>query len=236
MDIINVRFESSIQRAGLVKSFRFLPENSLDFQPGQFARIIFDRDNLGNRELNKYLSFSCPPGKDYLEFTKKLSGSLFSQKLENLKKGDEISIQAPLGSCVFKSEYKKIAFLIGGIGITPVISILGYIAGKKLKTDAVLFYSNKDDSEIAFQSQLNSLEKKHKNIRVIYTVTGSKPKKESILPGRINRDIVLSRLKDAGERIFFIFGPPKMVEAMNRLCNDIGCSKDKIKREGFIGY
>lgn len=236
MDIISVRLDSSIQRVGLVKSFRFLPEKNLYFQPGQFARIIFDRDNLDNRELNKYLSFSCPPSQGYFEFTKKLSGSLFSQKLKSLEKGDEILIQAPFGKCVFKNEYKKIAFLIGGIGITPVISILSYIANNKLKTDIVLFYSNKDALEIAFRSELDSLEKKHKNIRLFYTVTEAEPEDESILRGRINRDMVLSSLKDVKERIFFIFGPPAFVSAMAQLCKDIGVNKENIKTEMFVGY
>lgn len=235
-NLIPIYLIESKNRLGMIKSFRFQPKQSFIFQPGQFAKIIFDKDSLINKDFNKYLSFSSPPGQGYLEFTKKISDSLFSQKLCNLKKGDEVFIQAPLGNCIFQKKYQKIAFLVGGIGITPVMSILGYIAEKKYDTEVILFYSNQSNSGIAFRKELDSLQEKQKNIKVVYMVTDSKSEDESILQGRINSDIVLERLSDIKERIFFIFGPPKMVLAMSQLCKDIGCSKDNIKQEGFIGY
>ena len=82
--------------------------------------------------MNKYLSFSSSPTNDYIEVTKRLSDSVFSQKLKALKPSDEVLLKGPSGNCVLKEEYKKIGFLIGGIGITPVISMIEYIVDKKL--------------------------------------------------------------------------------------------------------
>jgi ferredoxin-NADP reductase len=36
--------------------------------------------------------------------------------------------------------------------------------------------------------------------------------------------------------MFFIFGPPRMVEAMNQLCLGLGCDKNNVKVENFAGY
>ncbi len=235
-DVIELEFNQKIDRTDLIKSFRFYPKKALSFQPGQFARILFNQNNLSDQELNKYLSFSSSPDKPYLEFTKKISQSFFSQKLDSLAKGDSVFIQAPLGNCVFRKEYKKIAFLIGGIGITPVISILSYIGEKGLDSQAVLFYSNKDENQIAFRKELNRWQKDYPNIRVIYAVTSPLLKNKNFFQGRINQEMVARELKDFRERVFFIFGPPKMVEAMSRLCDEIGCSKEKIKKENFVGY
>jgi len=210
-----------------------MPEKRVNFLPGQFLEVIFD---LQNKDLNKYLSFSSSPFKEYIEFTKRLSSSLFSEKLKGLQVNDEVLLKAALGSCVFKEEYKKIAFLVGGIGITPVISILDYIAEKGLKTDASLFYSNRTDEDIAFRKELDLLQSQNNNIKVFYLVTECQPRDKKCFFGRIDKDFLTSQAQDYKERVFFIFGPPKMVEAMQGICLDIGCKKENIKTENFIGY
>lgn len=233
---MKMRFTERIKRTWAVESFRFLPEEKIAFIPGQFLQVIFDEQNPDNKELNKYLSFSSAPGKDYIEVTKRLSESFFSQGLRSLKAGDEVYIRAPFGNCVFKDEYQKIAFLIGGIGITPVISILEYIVGKKLSTDAVLLYSNRTEADIAFRQELDYWQKSNKNIKISYTITECQPKDSSCEFGRIDKNLVWEKIKDYKERIFFIFGPPKMVEAMQALCIEIGCDRGNIKTENFVGY
>jgi len=143
MEYIKAEFVERIKRSEDVESFRFFPQERINFLPGQFLRLIFDRENKRDFSLNKYLSFSSAPGKDYIEVTKKMSSSLFSKSLIDLKQGDEVLINGPLGNCIFKPEYKKTAFFAGGVGITPAISILEYIYENRLSTDAVLIYSNR---------------------------------------------------------------------------------------------
>ncbi|MDD5006293.1 MAG: FAD-dependent oxidoreductase [Candidatus Omnitrophica bacterium] len=225
-----------IKRTAGIESFRFLPEEKIQFTAGQFLQIIFDETNVSNQELNKYLSFSSSPTKDYIEVTKRLSASQFSQRLKNLEEGDEILFKAPLGSCVFKDEYKKIGFLIGGIGITPVISIIEYIMDKKLDTDVTLLYSNKTEEDIAFRKELDLWASANSNIKVFYTVTECEPKDKRCIFGQINKDLLTEKFKALDERIFFIFGPPKMVEAMKNLCLEAGFNKENVKTENFIGY
>lgn len=236
MEILKARLIERIKRTQTIESFRFSPKEKIEFIPGQFLQIIFDTDNQDNRELNKYLSFSCPPTKEYIEVTKRLSDSSFSQSLKSLKINDEILLKAPLGNCIFKESYQKIGFLIGGIGITPVISILEYIVDKNLNTDVILLYSNRTEQDIAFKKELDSWQDMNKNIKVFYTVSESPPKDSSCIFGRIDKDLLIAKTKDYRERIFFIFGPPKMVEAMNALCLGAGCNKENIKTENFIGY
>lgn len=232
----HIRFIEKIKRTDSVQSFRFLPQERIDFIAGQFLQVIFDEQNRDNKELNKYLSFSSSPTKEYVEVTKRLSNSNFSQRLNNLKIGDEPLLKAPLGNCVFNPEYEKIGFLIGGIGITPVISIIGYIVDEKLNTDAILLYSNRTEEDIAFKGELNHWRSVNYNIKVIYTVTDCPPKDSRCIFGRINKELISQNAPDFRERIFFIFGPPRMVETMKVLCLELGCSQEKIKTESFIGY
>jgi ferredoxin-NADP reductase len=236
MRIIKTNFLERVKLTETVESFRFQPDEPVSFVPGQFSRIMFDPVNQDNKDLNKYLSFSASPSKGYLEFTKRLSLSDFSRRLQDLKPGQEVSLSAPLGNCVLKPEYKKIAFVIGGIGITPVMSMLEYMNENKAGVDAALFYSNRLEEDIAFKSRIDFLVKNLSGLKVVYNVTGCQPKSADCFFGMINKDFLSSQLSDWDQREVFIFGPPKMVEAMKAVCLEAGCSRDNLKTEGFVGY
>lgn len=236
MKEVIARFTGKIDRTPSAASFRFTLSEKVNFLPGQFLQIIFDKASRGNSQLNKNLSISSSPTKDYIEVTKRISDSAFSGKLLGLKPDEEIPIKIPMGNCVFLDEYKKIGFLIGGIGITPVISIIEYIIEKKLDADIQLFYSNRTDNDIAFKSELDSWQSVNKNIKIYYTVTDCEPVDKSCLHGLINKDLLTPRVCDIGGRILYIYGPPKMVEAMQALSLEIGCSPDNLRLERFIGY
>lgn len=235
-ELLKARLTQRVIRTPTIESFRFIPQKKIDFIPGQFLQVIFDEANPGNKELNKYLSFSSLPGRQYLEVTKRLTNSAFSQKLRGLKAGDAVLFKAPLGNCVFDSQYQKIGFLIGGIGITPVISIIGQIMERKINTDVVLFYSNRNEEEIAFKKELDYWQDTGNNLRIVYTVSETPPQDKGCVFGTINKDLILNNTADFKQRVFFIFGPPKMVEAMAGLCLELGIAADNIKTEGFIGY
>lgn len=236
MGLLEARLIAKIRRTDIVESFRFLPENKIGFIAGQFLQLIFDTVNSENKDLNKFLSFSCSPTKEYIEVTKRLSESDFSENLKKLEINDRVFLKAPLGSCIFKDSYKKIGFLIGGIGITPVISIIEYIMDKRLDTDVTLLYSNRTEEDIAFRKELDYWQSINKNIKVFYTITECQPKDNTCIFGRIDKNLLLDKVKDYPERIFFIFGPPKMTEAMNKLCLEAGCNKENIRLENFVGY
>ncbi len=236
MNIFLAELSEKIKRTPSIESFRFKIKERIDFLPGQFVRVIFDGDDLANKELNKYLSFSSSPAKAYIEVTKRLSESAFSAKLKALQKGESVLMQGPMGNCIYKQEYKKIGFLIGGIGITPVISILEYILEKKLDTDIILVYSSRNNAEIAFRSELSAWHNENSNLQILYTVTDSVPDNRTFMQGQINKGLLGQRFKNLSERKFFIYGPPVMVQAMKELCIEFGCDKNKIIAENFLGY
>ena len=236
MNDIRVALIEKINRTKTVTSFRFRPEQRIDFCPGQFLQVIFDEQNRNNRNLNKYLSFSSAPGKEYIEVTKRISDSEFSHRLTDLKSGSTVLLKAPMGNCIFMDEYTKIGFLIGGIGITPVISILEYIIDKGLATDVCLLYSNRTEDDIAFKQEIDTWSKNNNNIKVIYTISLGEVKDKRYFLGRIDKQLFISHVTDWDQRLFFIFGPPNMVTAMKNLCFEVGCLKEMVKTENFIGY
>jgi len=236
MSELKLRLTEKIERTATVESFRFKSDKKIDFSPGQFLQVLFDESEKSNPELNKYLSISSSPTREYIEVTKRISDSEFSRRLLGLRVDEEVSFRIPLGNCVFEEKYKKLAFLIGGIGITPVISIIEYIFEKKLDTDVYLCYSNKRDSDIAFRRELDYWQSLNKNIKIRYTVTDCPSQDKSCIYGFIDKELLAGEIPDIKERVVFIFGPALMVDKMFKLSLELGGKKDNIKTERFIGY
>ena len=222
-----------INRTYNVRSFRFTRPPSLNYLPGQFFFITL-KDN--EQKLRKHFSFSSSPSEqNYIEFTKKLSDSEFSSKLKRLTKNEWAKIDAPYGKFTFIGEHKKIALLAGGIGITPFRSIIKYCTDKKFKTKISLIYGNRSEEDIVFKREFEDLEKQNKNLKISFIIN-EKNRNWKGLTGFINEEIIRKEISDYKENVFYVCGPPKMVESLIVVINKLGISKNNIRIEYFTGY
>ncbi|NQU94643.1 MAG: FAD-dependent oxidoreductase [Candidatus Omnitrophica bacterium] len=225
-----------IERTNTVKSFRFGEKPGEGFKPGQFFTLTI---KVGNEDKAKHFSFSNSPTETgYIEFTKRITESEFSKALDKLKTGDIAKIKMPLGKFTFEGECEKIAFLSGGIGITPIRSMCKFVIDKKLKTDIVLLYSNRTEDNIIFEKDFEDMAGRG-NLRVVHTLTSPDIDKK-IWKGRtgyITDAMIKEEIPDYKERIFYICGPPNMVGAMVSVLKDkLALGNDKIRIENFAGY
>jgi len=227
------RIKEIIQRSYNVKSFRLELSDILDFKAGQFLEVSLGTDP----QLKRYLSISSSPTeKCYLEFTKKISESDFSKTLNSLKAGDKVTVRYPFGKFVLDESSKKIAFLSGGIGITPIRSICKYIVDKNLGTDVVLIYSNRTVRDIIFKEDLEAMEENYPQLRIAHVLCETEPGFKCTV-GLIDKRIVKNEIPDYRERKFYLCGPPQMVEAMHEiLTGGLQLSEGNIVRENFQGY
>jgi len=237
MFIFETKFIDIIERTPNVKSFRFEVKDDISFKPGQFFLVTI---KINGNEATKPFSFSSSPTeRGYIEFTKRITDSKYSKTLNNVKVGDWVKVKMPLGSFTFTGEYPKIAFLSGGVGITPIRSIIKFIVDKKLETDTVLIYGNSREEDIIFKNDLDKMQKEYKNVKVCYTLTSPEVQRHSWCGkiGFITSEMAKEEIPDYEERVFYLCGPPKMVECLfNMLKNELKINEDKIKFENFAGY
>jgi ferredoxin-NADP reductase len=171
-----------------------------------------------------------------LEFTKKLTESDFSKKLDNLKAADQVTIQYPFGKFVLDEASLKIAFLSGGIGITPIRSICKYVVDKNLGTDIVLVYANRSVRDVVFKEDFDVMMRSYPALRVAHVLCETEPGFKCTV-GRINREVIINEIPDYQERKFYLCGPPQMVEAMSKiLTQELGLAHAMIITENFQGY
>lgn len=225
-----------IQRTHNVLSVRLKDDSEVGFKAGQHLFVTLKK---GSQELSKVLSISSSPTeKGYFEFTKKLSDSEFSKALRELKIGDWAKLKLPFGKFTFEGEYKKIAFLSGGIGITPIRSICKFATDTKIDAEITLFYSNHRSEDMVFKDDFDQMQLQNKKLRVIHTLTCPDPMSEwQGLRGYINEGLIKAQMADFNERVFYLCGPPKMVEVMAQLLKERMCiAPQKIITENFSGY
>ena len=232
---VELKIKEIIQRTHNVKSVRLETKEKADFKAGQYMIVTVKSDG---KDLTRYLSISNSPTEDgYIEFTKKLTNSDFSRTLNQIEVGDLAKVRYPFGKFTFDGEYEKIAFLSGGIGITPIRSITKYVVDKKLGTDMVLIYGNQCIDDVVFRDDFDLMQKESPNFKVIHVLNDDTKCDIPVKIGFITKEIVIEDLLDYAERKFFICGPPAMVDAMKRiLLEGLGLSKECIIEESFKGY
>ncbi|MCW4010137.1 MAG: FAD-dependent oxidoreductase [Candidatus Bathyarchaeota archaeon] len=225
--------EEVVPRVRDVSSFRFPRPAELSYKPGQYMLVTI---KSGEKELMHPFSISSSPTeKAHIEFTKKFTPNEYSLALRTLKPGAWARIDAPYGQFTFEGEHKKIALLTGGIGITPFRSIIKNATDLQLNTDIALFYGCRTPSDIAFQDELEQMQKQNRNLKLVFIV--NEPDSDWKGPvGNITADLLTKMLPDYKERMFYACGPPGMVAAMTNLTKALGLPETQLKLENFAGY
>ncbi|MBI2431121.1 MAG: FAD-dependent oxidoreductase [Candidatus Levybacteria bacterium] len=214
-------------------AFYFSREKSdFDFIAGQYIRIT-----LPVEPSHLFSIASSPLEKGYIRIITRITGSPFKNALLTLTPNSEVKIFGPIGRFTLQDEEKEYVFLAGGIGITPFVSIIEYAAAKNLTVPITLFTSFSTVEETIFHKEFLEIAKAHPNIKIIHTITQLE---SAVLwngeKGRISPELIKKYVSDPLLPLYYIAGPPKMVEAMERIVKAMSVSNDKIKKENFIGY
>ena len=236
--MVNImKFEANlikiIERTHDVKSFRFSRPSSFEYKAGQFMFVTIQGEN---GELKKHFTISSSPTEtDFIEFTKKLTGSPYSTSLNALKVNDKAKIEAPYGRFTLDEKFKEIAMLSGGIGITPLRSICKYVSDLHLENNIILLYGNNTVEDIVFKEELNQLQEENSNLKVVYTIA-KPPENWHGYAGYINAQMINKEIPDYKSRTLYTCGPPAMVKAMTGLLTKLNVPSEQIKIENFSGY
>ena len=205
-----------------------------DFKPGQYMMMELDVNDPENGNTRS-LSIASSPTENFLLFSTKISQTLFKQKFNSLKIGDKVKVKGPMGIFVLKEDAKEIVLLGGGIGITPFRDMIKYATDKKLQLKIKLLYSNRTPADIVYKNEWHVFERENPNLKVVNTITddttGWKGK-----TGRINEEMIRESCNDMNNAMFYICGPPGMVEGLSTLLKSMNISPANIKIEKFVGY
>ncbi len=223
-----------IQRTPQIRSFRLpVRTDKVSYKSGQFFFITI---KINNQDAMHHFSFSSSPTeKGYIEFTKRITPNEFSQALAAMKPGTWAHLSGPLGEFILPRKRQKLAFLSGGIGITPLRSMLRYVTDMRQRWDIVLLYGNSVFEEIVFREELDGMMSANPGLRVVHVLSNPPPDWTG-KTGLINKDLVAGVIPDFMERVFYISGPPRMVNELDAALMALDVPRNKRKWDSFTGY
>jgi ferredoxin-NADP reductase len=172
-------------------------------------------------------------------FATRMRDTAFKRVLRTMEPGAELMLDGPYGSFTLHNNASTPAvFLSGGIGVTPVRSIVLQAAHAKLPHKIFLFDSNNRPEDAAFLDELTEAHEVNQNYTFIGTMT--QMNKSSLAwhgeTGYINRAMLLKYINDLALPIYYVAGPQAMVKAMREILNEAGVNDDNIRTEEFTGY
>lgn len=234
--IVNVKLIKKEEVANETMAFHFEKPEGFMFRAGQFGDFTLINPSETDEEGNtRGFSLSHAPFETDLMIATRLRDTAFKRVLRNLPLGTELKLDAPYGNFVLhKTETTPAVFLTGGIGITPVRSIIAQATRDKLPHKITLFYSNKTPSDTAFLSDLQSFAKENPHFTFVPVMTRDETWQGE--KGHITKDTLIKYVPDLATPIYYLSGPASMVATMRQILTDAQVNEDNIRTEEFSGY
>ena len=157
--------------------------------------------------------------------------------LDRVREGDTLKVKAPSGQFFMDTDASVPAvFIAGGIGITPMISMLRWCAAEQPKRTLRLFYGVRSGAEQVFRPLLNELAQSLPDFKlhVLYSCPGT----EDILgrdyqqAGHIDIELLRASLSPDRHQ-FYVCGPPNMMASLVPALRQWGVKDEDIHSEAF---
>lgn len=240
MAIYRVKLKDRQDIASGTMAFHFEKPEGFSYKAGQFGDFTLANPPETDPEGNtRGFSLASAPYEGDLMLATRMRDTAFKRVLKTMALGTEVSLDAPYGSFTLHSDARIPAvFLSGGIGITPIRSIVLQATHDKLPHKIALFYSNRRPEDSAFLDELAEAQKRNPNFTLVGTMTEmeTSSKTWSGETGFITKAMLMNSINDLSLPIFYISGPRAMVAAMRKILDDSGIKDDKIRTEEFSGY
>ncbi|MHB1319784.1 MAG: ferredoxin reductase family protein [Anaerolineae bacterium] len=204
----------------------------LRFEPGQFAWLTAHTSPLTAHE-HPFSFSSSSERPDRIEFGIKELGD-FSSTIRHLRVGEPVYIDGPYGafSPDRHEDDDQLVFIAGGVGISPIMSMLRTMADRGDTRPAVLLYGSYDLDWATFREDIAALEGQL-NLRVVH-VLERPPAGWQGESGYVTRDILTRYLPPEGARYcVYLCGPTPMLNAVERALNALGIPPTRILMERF---
>lgn len=232
-------------------SFYLVPENGQPlppFLPGQFLTFRLDVPTAtGEREqIVRCYSLSDAPRPDCYRITIKrvppppgsdappgLSSNYFH---EHISVGNLLQVRAPSGHFHIDHGDSPVVLIAGGIGITPMLSMLNWCLTHQPEREVWLFYGVRNSRELAMNSHLENLAKAHANFHL--WVCMSNPIDDDVAAsdyrhaGRIDISLLRAQLPLKPYH-FYLCGPARMLETLVPALEEWGVPDERIHFEAF---
>lgn len=233
-----LRITAIFDETPTVKTFRLMEPNlgtmPFTFLPGQYATITSKIS--GQTVRRSYTISSSPTQREYIELTvKREDQGLESRYLhDHATTGDLLEITAPSGNFFFTGkEAKGIVLIAGGVGITPMMSVLRHLTDRSYEHEIHLIYGVRTPVDMIFREECAYLASRHPNVTILSIVASAEGTDWTGPVGFISADFIAGCVSDIARRRIHLCGPPPMMKAVKAALSQLKVPSEQIKTEDF---
>ncbi|ORY46454.1 ferredoxin reductase-like protein [Rhizoclosmatium globosum] len=185
-------------------------DTALGLPTGQHIQVTATIDG---KEVTRSYTPTYPNGK-------------LSRHIENLKIRDTIKIRGPKGNFKYEPNMvKTLGMIAGGTGITPMLQIIkASIKDPKDKTKLNLIFANVKPEDILLKKELDALAASLPRFKVYYVLNQPDEGWEGGV-GFVTKEMIEEHAATPGDSKILLCGPPPMVQAMQKHCEELGFAK-----------
>jgi ferredoxin-NADP reductase len=217
-----------------IQTFWFKPERPVRYMAGQFIEMYLPHENADDRGQKHWFTLSSSPTEDLVSITTKHATgqvSTFKMTLFSLQPGAEVTISEPMGDFVLpKDQNLPLIFVAGGIGVTPMRSMVKWLADTGEKRDIQIIYGSRMLDEVAFRELFESYGAKFD------IVLSEQTSGWSGRTGHLSAALILELSGGNPDQLIYVSGPEPMVEKLEKDLLDAGVNKQKLVLDFFPNY
>ncbi len=202
------------QETPTIKRFVFdVAGQGFDYLPGQWIDLFVTLD--GALQVGGY-SLTSAPGETNTQFELAIQTStkhpVTHYLCEQAEPGVQVHVSQGQGACVYDPDMgEQLVLIAGGIGITPMMSILRSAVMLSPDAPVAVLYSAHTPEDFAFAAEIRDLAERHENVLAVFTCTETEDIPEWV---HFTQRIDTAFLKDKNlpmDAHYFICGPQTMI-------------------------
>jgi predicted ferric reductase len=204
------------------------------FDPGQFGWIAVGRSPFAiTQHPFSFSSAADPPPGGPVAMTIKAAGD-FTKTVPDVTPGTRVYLDGPHG--VFSMDRRQApgyVFIAGGVGVTPLYSMLLTMREREDVRPVTLFYASATWDDVVFRDELAELSESMPNLRVVH-VLERPPEGWAGESGYLTPDILRRHLPSQYRRYeYLICGSSAMMDAMEKALTEVGVPFRQVSTERF---
>ena len=205
-----------------------------NFNAGQFAMLCFKDEPDPKLRCRAYSVSSSQNQHDYIDLTIKRYHE-WTTRATSLPVGSVVELKFPFGKFCLDDPQDEIVFIAGGVGVTPFMGMIRYLAETKSTRKARLLYSCRTSWTIIFKKELDLIAQDWSNLKLVFTISDEDHQDSGWtgLRGFIDKTFLQNEIGDCSGKVFYVCGPNGMIRAVDEALTGLGVARDKIRTENF---
>ncbi len=230
-EFVPVPVLAAIDESPSIRTFRLARPESFAFQAGQFLTVCVQVE--GEPHVRCYSISSAPEATGYLEISVKRQGLVSGTLHATVRPGAHLLVKPPAGRFVYPArDDRPVVLVAGGVGITPLASMLRHAVVADPGRPVTLLYSARGSNELAFWDELAWLGSRHPQVRVFGTITEPSAGWTDRV-GRIDEALIARCVPDAAHSVFLMCGPLEMIGTLRGVLLARGVPASQVRSEVF---